>query len=204
MKKLILSGIFILSLHFAQAQINWSANAGGGVTYFENVFSGYPWPHYTGGAKFQAGTSISSLFGKESMVGWEAGLNITTSGYYLVPDKSDTGSSSDLDWDYANRSSHRDWYVQLPVSLTFNMFEGTGFLLGARMNRRLTNIDKYNDNFRKWIPAAHLGVFTQITPRIRLDATASMDISERLELGFSDAQGLREVGGSVNIRYTLK
>src|SRR5690625_437910 len=100
---------------------------------------------------FQAGTSISSLFMKEGMVGWEAGVNIITSGYYLVPDKDMNGSSTGINWDYANRTSHRDWYVQVPVSFSFNMFEGTGFLLGARINRRLTNINRYTDSFPKWI-----------------------------------------------------
>lgn len=186
-----------------QAQINWSANLGGGVTYFENVFGDFPIPNYTGGAMFQAGTSISSLFGKESMVGWEVGLNVVTSGYYAVPEKTDENGQG-LGWDYTNKVSQRDWYIQMPVSLTFNMFEGTGLLVGARINRRLTNLEKYGNSFQKWIPAAHLGIFTQITPRIRLDATAFMDIPERYDLAIPDAQGLREVGGSLNIRYTLK
>lgn len=203
MKNLLLVGFLLLFLYTAKAQIKWSTNLGGGITYFENVFSDFPIPNYTGGAMFQGGTSISSLFGRESKVGWEVGLNVVSAGYYSVPSLTDeTGLG--IGWDYANKESRRDWYIQLPVSLTFNMFEGTGFLLGARMNRRLTNLDKYNDNFRKWIPAAHLGIFTQITPRIRLDATAFMDIPMRYDLAIRDAQGLREVGGSVNIRYTLK
>lgn len=204
MKKLIPVFLLFFSIHTLTAQIDWSVNLGGGVTYLEDVFGDYPWPHYTGGAMFQAGTSISSLFMKEGMVGWEAGVNIITSGYYLVPDKDMNGSSTGINWDYANRTSHRDWYVQVPVSFSFNMFEGTGFLLGARINRRLTNINRYTDSFPKWIPAAHLGVFTHISPRIRLDATAFMDLTKRLDIKNPLSKGLREYGDSLNIRYTLK
>lgn len=203
LKKLVLLSLMTFIVQTSYTQIQWSANVGTGVTYFENVFDGYPWPHYTGGLHFQGGTSISSLFNEEGMVGWEAGLNISTSAYYFVPDIG-PGSSADLEWDYANRTLFRDWYIQMPLSFTFNMFEGTGFIMGARINRRLTNLDVYADSFRKWIPAAHLGIFTQISPRIRLDATAFMDIPKRLEIGLRNAKGLRELGGSVNIRYTIR
>lgn len=191
-----------------KAQVHWSINLGGGVTYLDNILDDYPWPLYTGGTHFQAGTSFSSLFSKEGMVGWEAGINISTSAYYLVQDKSGSGSSSDVDWDYANKTLFRDWYLQVPVSLSFNMFEGNGFLVGARINRRLSNIEKYPDRFiQKWIPAAHLGIFTQVTPRIRMDATAFIDIGKRVgqpRNPFSDAKQFREFGGSINIRYTIK
>lgn len=210
MKKILFVILLYTSVNLMQAdaQINWHYHFGGGVTYLDNILDDFPWPHYTGGAHFQTGTSIGSLFTKDGMVGWEVGINISTSAYYYVPDKSGNGSSNDVEWDYGNRTGYRDWYLQLPVSLTFNMFEGTGFVLGTRINRRVSNIEKYSDSFiQKWIPAAHLGIFTQVTPRIRLDATAFIDIGKRLgivENPFGDGNKFREFGGSINIRYTIK
>lgn len=204
MKKKI-STVLLFSILFVsglKGQIQWSAEAGGGITYFERVMNDYPWPKYTGGPLFQAGASISSLFGKESMVGWEAGLRLVSGGYFYVPEKKDE-NGNDLGWDYSNKRSQRDWYIQMPVSLTFNMFEGTGFLLGARLNRRLTHLNKYTKSYRKWIPAAHLGIFTQITPRVRIDVTGFIDILERLDSETSFSPGLRDMGGSLNVRYQL-
>lgn len=203
MKKLILLANCLVMIQSIQAQINWSANVGGGMTSFENIFSDYPWPRYEAGSMFQAGTSISSLFGKETMVGWEVGLNLVTPSYTWIPED-ENGPGDGTAWDYENKQNQRNWYIQLPVSLTFNMFEGTGFLLGARLNRRISNLDSDYYFLPKWIPAAHLGIFTQINPRIRLDVTAFVDIPERVELTPSYAKGMREVGGSLNVRYTLK
>jgi len=169
----------------------------------EYVFGYLDFPNFTGGALYQTGSTVHSTFSREGMVGWEAGLMINRSGYFSIPPILDEDGGQ-IGWDYQNKVKIRDWYIQLPVSLTFNMFEGTGFLLGARINRRLTNLDTYNEYFRKWIPAAHLGIFTHLSPRIRIDLTGFLDLPARYDLQLEPDQKLREVGGSVNIRYTIK
>lgn len=195
--------ISLFTSFIAFGQIQWNVNAGAGVSYYELFNSNDVYNfHYTGGPVFQVGSSISSSFGKDAISGWEVGLNIISGGYYSVPP-----FENGRGWDYSNKKSIRDWYIQLPLSLSFDFFEGTGFLVGGRMNYRLETPKDLYLEYRKWIPAGHIGIFTRITPRIRLDVTGFIDIPPRVTLidnrmsGSSESR--RDVGATLNIRYTI-
>lgn len=191
------------------AQLNWNVHAGGGLSYFNdfNFQSIRLGERFLGGPVFQVGTSVSRPLVKETMTEWELGINVVNGGYYGVGLKFDDEGISN-GWDYANKINRQDWYLQVPASLSFNFFEGTGFLIGARMNYRFSLPQHPNFEYRRWIPAGHLGVFTEITPRIRLDLTAFIDILAREEvkpyLAGHNSLNRRDMGATINIRYTLK
>lgn len=197
-------GMFVFDAGL-DAQTHWSGKIGGGASTLGNLFDEYPWPHFSGGPTFTVGTAIESTFRKEGMVGWEAGLNLVSSVYYLVPSTESNAPDDPSYRDYDNKKALRHLYVQVPVSLTFNVFEGTGFLLGARINGRLAPGDEKAFNFRKWVPAAHLGIFTTITPRIRLDVTGHIDALYRYDSSTKFLNsGRNEYGATLNFRYILR
>jgi len=209
LRTVIMLSACLLYIGTSYGQINWNIHAGGGINYFKDInFQDRRFgERFLGGPIFLAGTSVSGLLVKESMTEWELGINIVNGGYYSVWVKFDENNVSN-GWDYANKVSRRDWYLQIPASLSFNFFEGTGFLIGTRMNYRFSLPQHPYVEFRRWIPAGHLGVFTEITPRIRLDLTAFIDILAREEpkphLASHNSLNRRDMGATLNIRYTLK
>src|SRR5690625_6282620 len=95
----------------------------------------------------------------------------------------------------------------MPLSLTLDLFEKVGFLLGGRINWRLTNNNTYAPYVRKWIPATHIGTYVHINPRIRLDITTYMDILSRNkqleDSGFLDRKSTRLNSSHVAISYAV-
>lgn len=207
-RTVIILSACLLYMGTSFGQINWNIHAGGGLSYFNdiNFQSIRLGERFLGGPVFLAGTSMSGPLVKETITEWELGINIVNGGYYAVGLKIDEDNISN-GWDYANKVSRRDWYLQIPASLSFNVFEGTGFLIGARMNYRFSLPQHPNFTYRRWIPAGHLGVFTQITPRIRVDLTAFVDILAREHvkpyLAGHNSLDRRDMGATLNLRYTL-
>lgn len=204
--RLILSIIFLFGMNAIVAQIQWHAKVGGGTNFLYNLSRPYAYKRHPG-ILLKAGTSISSSFGKDAITGWEIGIKLVNDGYYWIPELFDDNKRP-IGWDQDNKLSIRDWYVQLPVSLTFNFFEKAGFLLGGSISRRVSHLNDVNYvNYRReWLPSGHLGIFGQITPRMRLDVKAYLDL-EPWQLK-PDRPGMyydksRKMGGSLNFRYTI-
>lgn len=185
----------LLSTYMANAQMQWNVNLGGGISTSSVLWNESSPFSYDHGPLLQAGSSISSSFGKETLAGWELGINIVRKQYKW------TSKSPD-----EQKGTISDWYLQVPLSLTLDLFEKVGFHLGGRVNWRLTNTDTYGSFVRKWIPAAHVGAYVHINPRIRLDITTYMDILPRNKplqhpgIFINKARGL---GGALNLRYTI-
>lgn len=199
MQNKLLSGIFValflLNAHIADAQIQWNINFGGGLSTSSVLWNESSLFTYDPGPLFRAGSSISSSFGKETLAGWELGINILREEYKW------TSMSSDH-----QKGIISDWHLQIPISLTLDLFERVGFHLGGRMNWRLTNKNTYAPYVRQWIPAVHVGTYVHINSRIRLDITTYMDILSRNKQSQSAAvfvNKARGLGGSLNLRYTL-
>lgn len=208
----IIVAVFLWCAGTSYGQVRWNIQAGGGVNYFTDIMDGNArrGEKYEGGPVFQAGASLSGNLGKETITDWEVGLNIINGGYYYVG-LNTPEPSQPAEWDYANKTMNRDWYIQVPATLSFNFFEGTGFLTGARLNYRFKLPEHISYTYRRWIPAGHLGVFTQITPCIRIDLTGFIDILPREKLNplpngqiSGNSSDRRDMGGTLNLRYTLK
>lgn len=199
----------LITFYSVRAQeVEWNVHVGGGITFVE-LLSAQDWKFYeqSPGASFQLGTSASSLFGDGAIVGWEAGVDLVNDGFYSVPLKSNPDGSSE--WDYDNKESIRDWYVKVPVSLTFDFFERVGFLTGVSMSRRISHLNQqYNDMNRLWLGSVHLGVYGKISDRLRLDITPYLDLQPRKQKS-SSMPGIaydkaRRMGGMINLRYTIR
>src|SRR5690625_6467338 len=114
----------LLSTSMANAQIQWNVNLGGGISTSSVLWNESSPFSYDHGPLFQAGSSISSSFGKETLSGWDLGVNIVREQYEWTSKASGN-----------QKGTIRDWYLQMPLSLTLDMFEKVGFLLGGRINR---------------------------------------------------------------------
>lgn len=187
--------LFMLCTYMAHSQIQWNISAGGGLSTNTEFLKDRSYFSYDPGPLFKAGTSISSSMGKETLAGWELGLNLVREEFKWTTKISEIR---------AGKIS--DWYVQAHTSLTLDLFERVGFHLGGSISRRLTNLDTYAENVRTWIPSTHIGVYFHINPRFRLDLTTYLDVlprnKELMNPGYATSES-RGLGGTINIRYSI-
>ena len=190
-----LAVFFLLYYHMAYSQMQWNISMGGGLSTSSGFLNDHSLFTYDPGPLLKIGSSISSSMGKETLAGWELGLNLVREEFKW------TSKISEI-----QEGKISDWYVQVPLSLTLDLFERVGFHLGGSISRRLTNLDTYAENVRAWIPSTYIGVYFHINPRFRLDLTTYLDVlprnKELMNPGYATSES-RGLGGTINIRYRI-
>lgn len=231
-----ISGLVFISGIRTQAQIRWDAVLGAGYSDPEIPFSGYgPMELLRGDILVEAGTALSGAFRKEGSLNWQVGLMIQSTGFRSIPpdwekiwgqqspDDEIPGilvhDKQDLPRDYNNVYRKRDWGLTMPVSLLYDVFHPVGLIFGADLNYMLSSFPekdliKINSavgaktEFKDFNIAGHLGLYSDLSPRIRLEGKIFSDIKPRINYMaiHSDEveRGYRRIGFSVDILYKLR
>lgn len=227
---------------FAQNKINWHASFGAGLTDmrdFAYKFTDLQMDMYNLGednASFflemqskaapllSAGIGLSGSFAPESILGWDAGLNIRTAGFGLKGNLLESqgkleGFYKDMLPDVDKTHNFRYWALHLPVSLNYTPFETVGFTIGADLYYQFTpspaRDHPYGPLNRQMLffpPTyqhpfqfgGHLGVFAPIGEKIRIDLQFLTDISPRMKIDHTTSGvQFREMGLMLNLQYKL-
>ncbi len=185
----------------------------------------------------QLGAAISSTFRKEGMLSWQVQLIIRRSALknllidsieykytnITTPEGDVIESITDIIYhrDYDNIYRWNHWSVNIPMFLNFQVFGPIGWKIGGNANYILSEFpdeDKIKINggypsldtkFESFNWQGHIGFFTTLGPKIRLEALAFSDFKPRLTHGeySSDGQPVfpeyREMGLYLNVLYKL-
>lgn len=177
-----------------------------------------------------AGIGASGVFSKESIVGWDAQLNLRTSGFkILVANESVSNIIPEDPFlpQIGKTELFRSWSLHLPLSITLLPFEVVGFTIGADVLYELTKNpaapDKQNRSpltrhlgstrdysyAHPFTVGAHLGIFVPINKHMQVDATVFTDVAPRLRFqrnaGINDRMDtkFREMALAISIKYNL-
>lgn len=224
-------GLFILLCFQVKGQSQYAVVLGGGYSTLERPFyNGGSWEMLKGMALIESGASIYGNFGDERKIGWQVGLMIQSSGFQSIPIDMDKvnedrppGSSlvinpAEAPRDYKNVYRKRNWGFTAPVSFTYSVFEPIVLFLGPEFQYSLTSFpekDKWKINNRGYLDPrfknfnimGHLGLFTDVGPKIRIAGKVFSDIISRLNYhhieGDQIEKGYRQMGFSLQVSYKI-
>src|SRR5690625_5367095 len=91
----------------------------------------------------------------------------------------------------------------MPFSFLFNVFEPVGLVFGPHLTYMIQSgmDDFYGTIYKKWIPGAHLGIYTPIGNRIQIMGQVRSDIPARFTGdgdSYSFVMNFREMRSEVN------
>lgn len=226
-----LSILMVASLHCAQAQFNWSVVLGGGISDLEIPMNKDEYHELlTSELLLEVGTTISGTFRKEGMLGWQMGLILQNSGFSSIPIDREkvkeiygdgpVNITDKMRWprDHDQTYRKRNWLVNAPVSLKFNVFSPVSLIFGADFNYLLTDfreedIIKINTRgdldpqFKDFNIGGHIGIYVPIGDLIQIDGRIFSDMKPRLNYFRKGTEtlerGYRRLGFSVNVSYQL-
>lgn len=176
-----------------------------------------------------AGIGLSGSFEKDGILGWDAGLNIRTAGFGLRANVVELEGELDdfvlgILPKFDRTKSFRYWALHVPISLNYMPFEIIGFTVGGDLYYQVSssptdtefphgplgqamgfssmNTPRYQHPFQI---GGHIGIFSPIGEKVRLDLQLVTDLSPRLTVEHPTGSELkfREAGLMLNVRYNL-
>lgn len=232
----LIVGICITFSGTLDAQVKLSATLGGGFSDLSRYFDDTEeFELLNGHILLELGGAVSGTFVKGGKLGWSSKVLLQFDGFKNIPVDYEALKTERLKYqhilenglviyeidgtfryprDYNNVFQQKNWSVNLPISLTLNVFDAVGLIMGVDLHYSLTKFDQANRlkisgvvkevvHFEDFNLGGHLGFFVPIGQRFQIEGRVFSDFETRLKLTNFDNRGYYRVGAAMSVNYQL-